>query len=41
MKGEVCLWTDGTVKRSKVNDNAYSPEDYPDNWEDAGEGGAA
>ena len=41
MKGEVCLWTDGTVKRPKVNDNAYSPEDYPDNWEDAGEGGAA
>lgn len=41
MKGEVCLWTDDTVKRSKVDNNAYSPDDYPDNWEDAGEGGTA
>lgn len=41
MKGEVCLWTDDTVRRSKVDNNAYSPEDYPDNWETVEEGGAA
>ena len=34
MKGECCLWTDGKVKRSKVDNNAYSPDDYPDNWEE-------
>lgn len=30
--GECCLW-DGQVRRSKVDNNAYSPADYPDNWE--------
>lgn len=30
--GECCLW-DGQVWRSKVDNNAYSPADYPANWE--------
>lgn len=41
MTGEVCLWTDGTIKRSKVDYNTYSPDVYPDNWEDVEEGGGA
>ena len=30
--GECCLW-EGQVQRSKVDNNPYSPADYPDNWE--------
>ena len=30
--GECCLW-EGQVRRSKVDNNPYSPADYPDNWE--------
>lgn len=32
-KGECMIWTDGTVWRSAVDNNAYSPEEYPQNWE--------
>lgn len=31
-----CCTTAGHVWRSNVNDNAYSPADYPSNWEDLG-----
>ena len=34
MKGNCCLW-EGVVKRSKVDNNVWSPADYPDGWEDA------
>lgn len=39
--GECCVWTDGSVKRSTADNNAYSPADYPQWWEDvpAEEGG--
>ena len=34
-KGEVCLWTDGKVYRSTMETaNAYSPEAYPQGWEE-------
>ena len=33
MKGNCCLW-DGVVKRSKIDNNVWSPADYPDGWED-------
>lgn len=33
-EGEVCLWTDGKVYRSTMETaNAYSPEAYPQGWE--------
>ena len=32
-KGNCCLW-EGVVKRSKVDNNVWSPADYPDGWED-------
>ena len=32
MKDECCLWTDGNVYVSKVDNNVYSPSDYADNW---------
>lgn len=42
-KGERCLWTDGKVYRSVMDGaNAYSPEAYPQGWEEvtaAGEPG--
>lgn len=38
-KDEVCLWTDGAVYKSLVNDNAYSPTDYAANWEKVELGG--
>lgn len=42
-KGECCLWTDGKVYRSIMEGaNAYSPEAYPQGWEEvtaAGEPG--
>lgn len=42
-KGEVCIWTDGKVYRSIMETaNAYSPEAYPQGWEEvtaAGEPG--
>lgn len=31
-----CCTVNGRVWRSIVNDNAYSPSDYPANWEDLG-----
>lgn len=31
--GECMVWTDGKVWRSKVDNNAYTPEELPDNWE--------
>lgn len=34
-KGEVCIWTDGKVYRSTMETaNAYSPEAYPQGWEE-------
>ena len=30
--GECCIW-ERQVLRSKVDNNPYSPADYPDNWE--------
>lgn len=32
--GEYMIWTDGTVKKC-VQDTNFSPEDYPQAWEDA------
>lgn len=32
MRGECCVW-EGQVWRSKSDYNAYSPADYPANWE--------
>lgn len=32
-KGNCCLW-EGVVKRSKIDNNVWSPADYPDGWED-------
>lgn len=32
MKDECCLWTDGNVYISKVDNNVYSPSDYATNW---------
>ena len=31
--GECCVW-EGQTWRSKGDNNAYSPSDYPDNWEE-------
>lgn len=31
--GEMMVWTDGTIKRATM-DTAYSPEEYPQAWED-------
>lgn len=36
MKGNCCLW-EGKVKRSKADNNVWSPADYPDGWEDVEE----
>ena len=33
MKGNCCLW-EGKVKRSKLDNNVWSPADYLDGWED-------
>lgn len=35
-KGECCLWTDGTVRRSTMDGNTYTPDEYPAGWEVAG-----
>ena len=32
--GEYIVWTDGSIKRA-TQDTAYSPEDYPQAWENA------
>lgn len=32
--GEYMIWTDGTVKKCLRNTN-FSPDEYPDAWEDA------
>lgn len=32
--GEYMIWTDGTVKKC-VQDTDFSPDEYPDAWEDA------
>ena len=31
--GECMIWTDGTVQRSLIDNNAYTPETYPAGWE--------
>ena len=31
-KDECCLWTDGSVYVSRIDDNAYDPEAYPEGW---------
>ena len=36
MKGNCCLWEE-KVKRSKVDNNVWSPADYLDGWEDVEE----
>lgn len=33
-KGDCCIWED-RVRRSKTDSNTYSPEEYPDGWEEA------
>ena len=32
-KGNCCLW-EGVTYRSKIDNNVWSPSDYPDGWED-------
>lgn len=32
MKGNCCLW-EGKAKRSKIDNNVWSPADYPEGWE--------
>lgn len=32
MTGNCCLW-EGVVKRSKIDNNVWSPADYPGGWE--------
>ena len=34
MKGNCCLW-EGVAKRSTIDNNVWSPADYPEGWEDA------
>lgn len=36
--GEYMIWTDGRLKKAKM-DTAYSPTDYPQAWEDQSGGG--
>ena len=35
MTADCCLNEAGAVKRSKIDNNVWSPESYPDGWEDA------
>lgn len=35
MKGDCCLNLEGKAKRSTIDNNVWSPEDYPAGWEDA------
>ena len=35
-EGECCLWTDGVVYVSKINDNSWTPEGSPQSWEALG-----
>lgn len=35
MTGDCCLDETGAAKRSTIDNNVWSPEDYPDGWEDA------
>lgn len=35
MKGDCCLDIEGKAKRSTIDNNVWSPEDYPAGWEDA------
>lgn len=32
-KGDCCVWEEKVV-RSKIDSNTYSPEEYPDGWEE-------
>lgn len=32
-KGEVMIWTDGTIQRSRINANGFTPESYAQGWE--------
>lgn len=33
MKGECCIAKDGSVRRSKIDNNVWPPTEYPDGWE--------
>lgn len=35
MTGDCCLNEMGAAKRSRIDNNVWSPESYPDGWEDA------
>lgn len=35
MTGDCCLNLEGKAKRSTIDNNVWSPEDYPAGWEDA------
>jgi hypothetical protein len=37
MIDECCMWTDGKVYKSIIDNNAYDPEAYPAGWESIGE----
>ena len=34
-KGDCCLDKEGKAKRSRIDGNVWSPEDYPQGWEEA------
>lgn len=33
--GDCMIWTDGTIQRSLIDNNSYTPETYPAGWETA------
>lgn len=33
MKGECCIAKDGSIRRSKIDNNVWTPTEYPDGWE--------
>ena len=35
--GDCCTW-DGAVKRSTIDNNVFSPDEYPQGWEDVSNG---
>lgn len=34
MIDECCMWTDGCIYKSIIDNNAYDPEAYPDGWKE-------
>lgn len=34
MIDECCVWTNGSIYKSIIDNNAYDPEAYPDGWEE-------